>query len=78
MQGPREEVALEQIAAAIGQIGQLFFGLDTLGNGAHVQRLGQRDDGIDNGRPIAVAHLGDKALVYFQGVDGKAPQIAQR
>src|SRR5205823_4311641 len=74
-----EPVALGGVAAELAEPFRLLFGFDAFGDDGELERLGQFDDGPDDGRFDGVAgDVVDEDLVDLQDVDREATQVAER
>src|SRR4051812_37725034 len=74
-----QQIALHRVAAFLRQEGELFRGLDALGDDRHFQAMAEVDDGTDNRRRLRVlAEIDDEGAVDLDLVKRERLQIAQR
>ena len=74
-----EVEALRGVASEAAQLGELLARLDSFGDRPKTERVGQGDDGRDDGRVARVtAQPVDEGLVDLQHVDGEAAEVAER
>ena len=78
MAGPAEQIALTVFALESGEGPDFGFVLDALGDGRHVERLGQPDDALnDTQAGLAAQHRGHETAVDLERVDGEAMEVAE-
>ena len=76
--GVREEVALGVFAAQGAEFGELVGGFDAFGGAGESERVGEVNDGGDDGAVFGVAaEPVDEGLVDFDRVDGEAFEVAE-
>src|SRR6185437_14740539 len=74
-----DQVALHGVAAFVGEEGELFQGLDSLGHQRHAEAVAEVDDGGDDrGRLRIAAEIDDEGAVDLDLVERERLQIAQR
>src|SRR5881409_3045810 len=61
--GPAEVEALGVREAHGGELSRLLGGLDAFGDGAQVERAGQRSGGLNDAVVVGVGHAGDEGAV---------------
>ena len=75
---PAEVVALNDVAAAGHQQGQLAFSFNALGHHLHAQAVGHVDEGAGDAHVLRrCGHLVHERPVDLQHVDGQLAQVAQ-
>ena len=77
-QRTREQVALRVRAAEPLELARLHFALDPFGDHAGVERPGQREDALDDGRTSGQQQAGDERSVDLERVHRQLVQVAQR
>lgn len=74
-----KQIALKQVAAVGAQKGVLRWGLNPFGNHLQPQRAPHGDDGLHNGRIVAVVgNVAHKALLDFELIQRQALEVLTR
>ena len=76
--GPRKQVALEEVAMQFAQTGHLVFGFDSLSHHLVAQCVRHRDDGLHDCVRILGAAWGHERLVDLQDRSAQVPQPRKR
>src|ERR1051325_7972528 len=77
---PREDIALDLVAAKGADELKLLVGRDALRDRLHAQAAGERDDGPDDGGAFGIRSGDrlDEASIDLERIEIGAPQIAER